>query len=115
MSELFTNDGTYNHLVDGPWQQTTFCGVATGTDPSPDDDPAELCWTCAFEWADRDLAFHARVSDIAIMAITLIDQLIADGQPGLAAEALADLEASDEDVFAEVSALRSRSQMVVAA
>jgi hypothetical protein len=114
MNEYFSSDGTNNHLVDGPWAVTAFCGTAAIGDPEPQENPQNLCWTCAFEWADREIAALVCISDDALMTVALIDQLLADGQPELAATVLRDT-ASSPELFAEMIALRSQETMVVAA
>lgn len=115
MSEYFASDGVSNHLVDGPWAFTAFCGSPTTDTAVPDDDPTNLCWACAFEWADREIAALTDLSDNALMTVALIDRLIADGQTALAETVLRDTRASNPDLFAEVESLRSRTNMVVAA
>src|SRR5690554_586862 len=108
MIQLFTSDTDFTHLAESPWSTAAHCGAATGSTPVPDSDPSDLCWTCAFEWADRELAETIRVSEASLQTIFLIDQLVAAGHPELVEETLEGISVTDPAVFAEVAALRNR-------
>lgn len=112
MRDWFASDGIVPHLVDGPWATQTFCGLNAAEEPTVGERPHMLCWSCAMEIAERDLADAARVSDAAVLTTILTDHLFSAGHFDLAAEVMADTSTHDPEIFHEITSWGQHTRLL---